>query len=97
MLAARLPQIAANARAKSTGQLSLVTYAANLCGAAARIFTSATEGGGTALIRSYALSAALNGTLVAQILAYGKGKKGRAGAGRGGRAKAAPKRRVKAA
>ncbi len=96
MLAARLPQIVANAKAKSTGQLSLVTYAANFCGACARIFTSATEGGGAALVRSYALSAALNGTLVAQILAYAKKGKARKST-RGGRAKATPKRRVKTA
>ena len=97
MLAARLPQIAANARAKSTGQLSVVTYAANTAGAAARIFTSLTEGGGSALVRSYALSAALNGTLVAQILAYAKKGRGGGAGRRGGRAKAAPRRRAKAA
>jgi hypothetical protein len=97
MLAARLPQIAKNAASKSTGQLSLATYGANLAGAAARIFTSITEGGGPALVRSYALSALLNGTLVAQILAYGKGKKGKSRS-RGRRAPARRgKGRVKAA
>jgi mannose-P-dolichol utilization defect protein 1 len=84
MLAARLPQIAKNAAAKSTGQLSLATYGANLAGATARVFTSLTEGGGAALVRSYALSALLNGTLVAQIMTYGRGggKKKRGGASR---------------
>jgi mannose-P-dolichol utilization defect protein 1 len=87
-LAARLPQIAANARAKSTGNLSIVTYAANTLGSLARVFTSVSAGGGGALVRNYALGAALNATVVGQILAYGKGgaagkKKGAGAKGKG--------------
>ena len=84
-LSARLPQIAANARSGSTGALSLATYAANTLGGLARVATTLQAGGGGAMLRNYALGAALNATVVGQILWYGKKggarkKKGGAGA-----------------
>ena len=42
-------------QAKSTGQLSSITYAANFLGCLARIFTSYKEGGGASMIRGYIL------------------------------------------
>lgn len=41
------------AQTKDTGQLSIVTYAANTLGCIARIFTSYQDGGGIAMIRSF--------------------------------------------
>lgn len=38
---------------KDTGQLSIVTYAANTLGCIARIFTSYQDGGGVSMIRSF--------------------------------------------
>lgn len=90
MLAARVPQIAANAAARGTGQLSLVTYTANTAGALARVLTSVTQGAGATMTRNYVLSAVLNAVVVAQILAFRPaGRKGRGaakGAGAGGAA-----------
>lgn len=56
LMGARLPQIAKNFAAKSTGQLSIITYAANTLGCIARLFTTVQEGGGSAMLRSYMLS-----------------------------------------
>ena len=42
-------------QAKSTGQLSSATYAANFLGCLARIFTSYKEGGGASMVRGYIL------------------------------------------
>ncbi|KAK9835094.1 hypothetical protein WJX84_012224 [Apatococcus fuscideae] len=69
--AARLPQIVKNFRAKSTGQLSIVTYVFNLGGCVIRIFTSIQEGAGIAMVRGFILGLALNGMLVFQCLYYG--------------------------
>jgi mannose-P-dolichol utilization defect protein 1 len=91
MLAARLPQIGANARARSTGQLSLVTYAANTAGSLARVLTSVTQGGGGTMVRNYVLSAVLNGVVVAQILAFRPAQGKKKGKGKG--AAATPARR----
>jgi mannose-P-dolichol utilization defect protein 1 len=56
LLAARVPQIAKNHANKSTGQLSGITFGVNTAGCVARIFTTLHEGGGAAMLRSYALS-----------------------------------------
>ena len=45
------------AQAKSTGQLSSATFAANFAGCLARIFTSWKEGGGASMVRGYILGA----------------------------------------
>ncbi len=44
-------------QAKSTGQLSMFTYAFNSLGCIARMYTSHAEGGGFAMIRGFALGA----------------------------------------
>lgn len=80
-LSARLPQIAANFKNKSTGTLSLATYAANTLGGLARVATTLQAGAGGALLRNYALGAVLNATVVAQILWFGDGKKKKRGKG----------------
>lgn len=56
LMGARLPQILKNFQAKSTGQLSIITFAANTLGCIARLFTTMQEGGGSAMMRSYGLS-----------------------------------------
>jgi hypothetical protein len=71
MLLARLPQIAKSFAARSTGQLSVITYGLNFAGGAARVFTTLHEGGGDAMLRAHLLGVALNGVIVAQILAFG--------------------------
>jgi len=45
------------AQAKSTGELSIITFAANFLGGLARIFTSLQEGGGFPMARAYAIGA----------------------------------------
>ncbi|GBF91043.1 hypothetical protein Rsub_03899 [Raphidocelis subcapitata] len=87
MLAARVPQIAKNFTSKSTGQLSIVTFGVNTAGCVARLFTTAQDGGGPAMMRSYALSLLMNATLVAQILIYGNKGAVKAPATKGGRTK----------
>jgi mannose-P-dolichol utilization defect protein 1 len=56
LIAARLPQIYKNFASRSTGQLSVITFGANTLGCVARLFTTLQEGGGSAMMRSYALS-----------------------------------------
>ena len=56
VVACRLPQILQNFNARSTGQLSLITYALNAVGAAARIFTSIQEKAGGAMLRGAIIS-----------------------------------------
>lgn len=56
LMTARVPQIMKNFSNKSTGQLSIITYAANTAGCIARIFTTMQEGGGSAMLRSYCIS-----------------------------------------
>jgi mannose-P-dolichol utilization defect 1 len=57
LLASRVPQIAQNFAAKSTGQLSFVTYFLNTAGSAARIFTTLQEkNAGAAMLRGAMLS-----------------------------------------
>jgi hypothetical protein len=56
LMSARVPQILQNFQTKSTGQLSIITFAANTLGCVARLFTTMQEGGGSAMMRSYALS-----------------------------------------
>uniref|UniRef100_A0A383VSW1 Mannose-P-dolichol utilization defect 1 protein homolog n=1 Tax=Tetradesmus obliquus TaxID=3088 RepID=A0A383VSW1_TETOB len=71
LMSARLPQILQNFSARSTGQLSVITYAANTLGCVARLFTTMQEGGGSAMFRQYCISLVLNGILVTQILVFG--------------------------
>ncbi|KAK9831955.1 hypothetical protein WJX81_002788 [Elliptochloris bilobata] len=55
-ISARLPQILQNYKAKSTGELSIITFAANFLGGLARIFTSIQEGGGLSMARAYVIA-----------------------------------------
>ncbi|EFN54382.1 hypothetical protein CHLNCDRAFT_135683 [Chlorella variabilis] len=70
LVASRVPQIWQNFIAGSTGQLSLVTYALNTAGAAARIFTSVQENAGAAMLRGAVISTLLNCALALQIVFY---------------------------
>lgn len=57
LIASRLPQIFQNFQAKSTGQLSVITYGLNTLGSAARIFTTSQEkNAGTAMLRGAMIS-----------------------------------------
>jgi hypothetical protein len=56
LMSSKLPQIFQNFSARSTGQLSVITYAANTLGCVARLFTTAQEGGGAAMFRQYVIS-----------------------------------------
>lgn len=69
-LCARVPQILKNFRARSTGELSLITCSMNLGGCLARIFTSLQQGAGGAMVRSFILALTLNTIMVGQILMY---------------------------
>lgn len=70
--AARVPQILKNYKAKNTGQLSTVAFAANSLGCIARIFTSYQDNAGIAMIRGFVLGLVLNSTILGQILYYGR-------------------------
>jgi hypothetical protein len=63
-----VPQIAKNARAGSTGQLSFITVTLNFLGNIARIFTTLTEVPDPILLWGVFTSTALNGTLFAQVI-----------------------------
>ncbi len=67
----RLPQILLNVRNGHTGQLAFITFSLSGLGNLARVFTtlSVTPDNRVGLI-STIVSAALNGTIVVQILAY---------------------------
>ena len=67
LIGARLPQIYKNFTNGSTGQLSIITFAANTLGCVARLFTTMQEGGGSAMLRSYALSKFAKGCLLAVV------------------------------
>ena len=73
LIAGRAPQIAANFRAKSTGELSLASQALMSAGSAARIFTTAQEGGGVSMLLAYGMSSFMNWAILAQMLLYSKG------------------------
>ena len=58
-------------QAKSTGQLSVVTYAFNVVGCLARMYTSHAEGGGFAMIRGFALGASARPVPQTAVLSCG--------------------------
>jgi len=73
-LFSKLPQIAQNHRARSTGQLSTFAVASQIGGCAARLFTTAQEVSDPLVAAGYALSLLLNLVLGIQMYAYwGKG------------------------
>ena len=72
LIAGRAPQILANHRARSTGELSFATQALMSAGScAARIFTTAQEGAPRPpWARTLPASAAMNWIILAQMVAY---------------------------
>lgn len=66
----KLPQITANYRARSTGQLSVVAVGSQIAGCLARLFTTATEVGDTMLFLGFAVALVLNCVLGAQMWMY---------------------------
>jgi len=85
LIAGRAPQIAANFQTKSTGELSFASQALMSLGSAARIFTTAQEGGGVSMLLAYGMSSFMNWAILAQMLLYSKG--GSSGKKRGGKRK----------
>ncbi|KAF5317776.1 hypothetical protein D9619_012528 [Psilocybe cf. subviscida] len=78
-LFSKLPQIAENYRAGSTGQLSAIAVLSQVLGCAARLFTTATETGDALVQAGFILALMLNLVLGAQMYAYW-GNDGAAGA-----------------
>lgn len=70
-IASRVPQIWSNFKAKSAGQLALLTWVLNLAGGVARVFTTIQESNDPLMLVTVLLGVTLNGTIVAQILYYG--------------------------
>ena len=74
-LMARVPQIMLNYNNRATGQLAVVTFALAFLGNMARVLTTVSQLNDPVTLASHATAAALNGTILVQILYYGKGKK----------------------
>jgi len=73
-LFSKLPQIAQNHRARSTGQLSAFAVVSQIGGCAARLFTTAQEVKDPLVAAGFALALALNLVVGVQMYAYwGKG------------------------
>ncbi|XP_010556432.1 PREDICTED: mannose-P-dolichol utilization defect 1 protein homolog 2-like [Tarenaya hassleriana] len=71
-LFARLPQIWKNFNNKSTGELSFLTSFMNFSGSMVRVFTSIQENAPVSVTVGFALGFVTNGTILSQILLYGK-------------------------
>ncbi|KAL5635886.1 hypothetical protein ACGC1H_004625 [Rhizoctonia solani] len=69
-LFSKLPQIAQNQRARSTGQLSAVAVGAQTLGCLARLFTTATEVNDILVAGSFALALLLNLVVAVQMVAF---------------------------
>ena len=70
-LFSKIPQIASNARAKSTGNLSAIAVFAQILGCAARLFTTSAElDGDKYVLWGFGLALVLNGIVGAQMLMY---------------------------
>ena len=69
-LFSKLPQIAQNHRAKSTGQLSTFAIVAQILGCLARLFTTATEVKDTLVLAGFFLALVLNIILGIQVWTY---------------------------
>jgi mannose-P-dolichol utilization defect protein 1 len=80
LICGRAPQIYQNHVEKSTGELSMTSQFLMSVGSAARIFTTAQEGGGFSMLLAYTLSAGMNWILFAQIFVFSSsGKKASSG------------------
>eukprot|EP01126_Amoeba_proteus_P017982 TRINITY_DN1891_c0_g1_i3.p1 TRINITY_DN1891_c0_g1~~TRINITY_DN1891_c0_g1_i3.p1 ORF type:complete len:203 (+),score=26.54 TRINITY_DN1891_c0_g1_i3:221-829(+) len=73
--ASKVPQIVQNFQNRSTGQLSVVTFALNFVGSLTRIGTTLKEVNDPYLLVGYIVAALLNGTIFVQILVLGGKKK----------------------
>ncbi|OAD71426.1 hypothetical protein PHYBLDRAFT_75231 [Phycomyces blakesleeanus NRRL 1555(-)] len=76
-LASKVPQISANFKNKSTGQLSVFTVINYFAGSTARVFTTMTELDDPLMLTGTVLASVLNAVLVIQVFLYwgsGKGK-----------------------
>ncbi|GMH09166.1 hypothetical protein Nepgr_011006 [Nepenthes gracilis] len=71
-LFARIPQIWANFKNKSTGQLSFLTCFMNFGGAMVRVFTSIQERAPTTVVLGSIIGVTTNGTILSQIIIYQK-------------------------
>lgn len=69
-LASKVPQIYANFKNKSTGQLSVFTVVNYFAGSAARVFTTMTELDDPLMIFGGLLATAFNGILLLQVILY---------------------------
>lgn len=70
-LFSKIPQIASNARARSTGNLSAIAVCAQIAGCAARLFTTSTELEGDAYVLwGFLLALILNGAIGIQMWMY---------------------------
>ncbi|KAF8318398.1 mannose-P-dolichol utilization defect 1 protein, partial [Clavulina sp. PMI_390] len=70
-LVSKIPQIASNAGARSTGNLSAIAVGAQVAGCAARLFTTATELNGDAYVLwGFIFAFVLNAILAIQIWMY---------------------------
>jgi hypothetical protein len=72
-LLSRVPQILANFRARSTGQLSALTFASLFMGSLVRVFTTKAKLGNDWLLQcGFGLSMLCNATLVGQVMWYNR-------------------------
>jgi mannose-P-dolichol utilization defect protein 1 len=71
-LLSRAPQIIANQRAGTTGQLSVVTAFLNFAGSLARVFTTLQEVDDTLMLIGFVLGVSLNAVILAQIIVFWK-------------------------
>eukprot|EP00906_Rhabdomonas_costata_P036396 RCo051073 len=68
----RVPQILANYRAKSTGQLALITFVLSGGGCAARVLTTWVGSRDVSILAGFLLNGFLNAVIVLQFLLYWK-------------------------
>lgn len=95
-LFSKLPQIAENYRAGSTGQLSAIAVLSQVLGCAARLFTTATETGDALVQAGFILALVLNLVLGAQMYTYW-GNDGAAGSKREAEKMAVAEKRISSA
>lgn len=71
-LLSKAPQIVANQRSGTTGQLSVVTAFLNFAGSLARVFTTLQEVNDTLVLVGFLLGVTLNAIILAQIIVFWK-------------------------
>lgn len=95
VLASRVPQIYANYRRQSTGNLSLATCLGLFGGAVARVMTTLQEVHNATILAGYLASALFNGIIVAQIVYYEYAAAAAAAPKRGGAAERARQQKLR--